>query len=92
MLFRRLALSLGGGVLAVVMLLATSFTACAQSPITIGFGMALTGGLAPNGKAALFAMQIWEKEINAKTAPVLAMALKLGTVDTFIRNLHGKRA
>ena len=66
MLFRRLALSLGGGVLAVVMLLATSFTACAQSPITIGFGMALTGGLAPNGKAALFAMQIWEKEINAK--------------------------
>ena len=35
-------------------------------PITIGFGMALTGGLAPNGKAALFAMQIWEKEINAR--------------------------
>jgi branched-chain amino acid transport system substrate-binding protein len=28
--------------------------------------MALTGGLAPNGKAALFAMQLWEKEINAK--------------------------
>ena len=37
-----------------------------QAPITIGFGMALTGGLAPNGKAALFAMQIWEKEINAR--------------------------
>ena len=27
----------------------------AQRPITIGFGMALTGGLAPNGKAALLA-------------------------------------
>ena len=27
-------------------------------PLTIGFGMALTGGLAPNGKAALLAMQI----------------------------------
>ena len=26
----------------------------------------LTGGLAPNGKAALLAMQIWEEEINAK--------------------------
>lgn len=26
-------------------------------PITVGFGMALTGGLAPNGKAALLAMQ-----------------------------------
>ncbi len=28
--------------------------------------MALTGGLAPNGKAALLAMQIWEQDINAK--------------------------
>lgn len=37
-----------------------------QPPITIGFGMALTGGLAPNGKAALLAMQIWEEEVNAK--------------------------
>jgi branched-chain amino acid transport system substrate-binding protein len=40
--------------------------AYAQKPITIGFGMALTGGLAPNGKAALLAMQIWESDINAK--------------------------
>src|ERR1700761_6478438 len=38
----------------------------AADPVTIGFGMALTGGLAPNGKAALLAMQIWEEEINAK--------------------------
>lgn len=37
-----------------------------DKPITIGFGMAETGGLAPNGKAALLAMQIWEEEINAK--------------------------
>ncbi len=35
-------------------------------PLTIGFGMALTGGLAPNGKAALLAMQIWEQDINAR--------------------------
>jgi branched-chain amino acid transport system substrate-binding protein len=35
-------------------------------PLTIGFGMALTGGLAPNGKAALLAMQIWEEEVNAR--------------------------
>jgi len=35
-------------------------------PLTIGFGMALTGGLAPNGKAALLAMQMWEEDINAK--------------------------
>jgi len=38
----------------------------AADPIKIGFGMALTGGLAGNGKAALIAMQIWAEEINAK--------------------------
>ena len=62
MLSRRM----GGMLLAAFLILAGSFTAKAQNPITIGFGMALTGGLAPNGKAALFAMQIWEREINAK--------------------------
>ena len=40
--------------------------AAAAEPIKIGFGMALTGGLAANGKAALVAMQIWEAETNAK--------------------------
>src|SRR5712672_2984957 len=35
-------------------------------PITIGFGMALTGGLAAGGKSALLAMQIWRDNINAK--------------------------
>jgi branched-chain amino acid transport system substrate-binding protein len=56
---------LGSALLAVMLLPAGSFTARAQNPITIGFGIALTGGLAPIGRAALFAMQIWEKEINA---------------------------
>jgi len=36
------------------------------SPIRIGFGMALTGGIAVSGKAALLSMQMWQKEINAK--------------------------
>src|SRR3954471_20781510 len=35
-------------------------------PIKIGFSMALTGGLAPNGKSALLAQKIWEEDINAK--------------------------
>lgn len=35
-------------------------------PLTIGFSMNLTGPLAPNGKAALLASQIWEQDINAK--------------------------
>src|SRR3954470_4728608 len=37
-----------------------------NKPFTIGFSMNLTGPLAPNGKATLLAMQIWEEEINAK--------------------------
>ena len=42
--------------------------ASAQSgePIKIGFSMALTGALAPNGKSALLAQKIWEEDINAK--------------------------
>jgi branched-chain amino acid transport system substrate-binding protein len=35
-------------------------------PIKIGFSMALTGPLSPNGKSALLGMKIWEEEINAK--------------------------
>ena len=40
--------------------------AWAAQPIKIGFGMALTGGLAVNGKAALLSMEIWREEVNAK--------------------------
>jgi branched-chain amino acid transport system substrate-binding protein len=36
------------------------------NPIKIGFGMALTGPLAVNGKQALLGAQIWQEEINAK--------------------------
>jgi len=56
---------LGGALAAAMLLFAGSFMVRAETPITIGFGMALTGGLAPNGKGALFAMQLWEKEVNA---------------------------
>jgi len=38
----------------------------ADDPIRIGFGMALTGPLAPNGKMSLVAMKIWEEDVNAK--------------------------
>ncbi len=34
--------------------------------IKIGFGMALTGPLAVNGKQALLGMKIWEDEVNGK--------------------------
>src|SRR5882672_3176202 len=42
--------------------------AAAQSgePIKIGFSMAMTGGLAANGKSALLAQKLWEEDVNAK--------------------------
>ncbi len=45
-------------------------------PLTIGFGMALTGGLAPNGKSALLGMQIAEEDINARGG-ILGRPVKL---------------
>jgi ABC-type branched-subunit amino acid transport system substrate-binding protein len=48
----------------------------AGDPIQIGFGMALTGGLAANGKSALVAMHIWQSDVNAKGA-LLGRPLKL---------------
>ena len=41
-------------------------SAQAQEPIKIGYSMALTGGLGPNGQSALLAQKIWEEDINAK--------------------------
>jgi len=63
-LSRRSALLLGGAAAAT----AVAGPAAAQSgaPIRIGFSMALTGGLAPNGKSALLAQKIWEDDVNAK--------------------------
>jgi len=61
---RRSALRLGSGAAA----LALAGPASAQSgqPIRIGFSMALTGGLGPNGKSALLAQKVWEDDTNAK--------------------------
>ncbi len=53
--------------LPVVALAAMASSARAQgAPIKIGFGMALTGGLAGGGKAALLSYQIWAEEVNAR--------------------------
>jgi branched-chain amino acid transport system substrate-binding protein len=62
-LTRRETLALTGSAL-----LAATLPAAAQStqPIKIGFGMALSGGLAAGGKQALLAYQIWAEEVNQK--------------------------
>lgn len=41
-------------------------SAAAAEPLKIGFSMALTGGLAGAGKAALIAMEIWRDDVNKK--------------------------
>jgi len=60
---RRETLALAGTALA-----ALTIPAAAQStaPIKIGFSMALSGGLAGGGKAALLAYQIWAEDVNAR--------------------------
>lgn len=47
-------------------LLAVVPAATAAAPITIGFDIEETGGLAVNGKASLLAFQIWAQHVNEK--------------------------
>jgi branched-chain amino acid transport system substrate-binding protein len=55
-----------GVVAAIGLVAAGAVRAEDKPPITIGFGMAMTGGLAAGGKSALLGMQIWQDDINAK--------------------------
>jgi branched-chain amino acid transport system substrate-binding protein len=59
---------IAGAAVAAVAGAAFVMTANAQTkePIKIGFSMAQTGPLGPNGKQALLGMKIWEDETNAK--------------------------
>jgi branched-chain amino acid transport system substrate-binding protein len=59
---------LGAALAGLAALLVGLAPAAAQSgaPIKIGYSMALTGGLAPNGKSALLAQKIWEEDVNRK--------------------------
>ncbi len=67
-MFRSMSARIGRALtaVAVVTALAWSPGARAAEEITIGFGMALTGGLAAIGKTALLAMQLWRDDVNAK--------------------------
>jgi branched-chain amino acid transport system substrate-binding protein len=56
----------GSAVGAAIIVLAATVSGKADEPIRIGFGMALTGPLAANGKSALLAQKIWEEDVNAK--------------------------
>lgn len=63
--FARVIRNLGFvGALAVATIWASA--GYAADPIKVGFSMALSGGLAANGKAALLAIQMWADDVNAK--------------------------
>lgn len=52
--------------LAAVVFLLVSSAARAADPVRIGFSMALTGGLAGNGKQVLAGFEIWREDVNAR--------------------------
>ncbi len=51
---------------ALVALSASLVMPAKAEPIRVGFSMALTGGVAPNGKQILAAFEIWRDDVNAK--------------------------
>src|SRR4030081_3066247 len=66
MLFKLKSAVAAAAVVAALAALAGGGAAPSGEPIKIGFSMAMTGGLAANGKSALLAQKIWEEDINAK--------------------------
>jgi len=70
------ALAGAAAALAVASLAVAPASAQTGEPIKIGYSMALTGGLAPNGKSALLAQKIWEEDVNAKGG-ILGRPVKL---------------
>jgi len=63
---RATVASIFAAAFAVICLGSANAQAPSGEPIRIGFGMALTGPLAANGKMSLVAMKIWEEDVNAK--------------------------
>src|SRR5580693_5063713 len=66
MLFRLKSAIAATAVMAALAALTGGAVAQSGQPIKIGFSMAMTGGLAANGKSALLAQKIWEENVNAK--------------------------
>ncbi len=50
----------------VLSIVATTAQTRAAEPIKVGFSIALTGAVSPNGRQILLALQIWRDDVNAK--------------------------
>jgi branched-chain amino acid transport system substrate-binding protein len=66
MISRLKALICAVSAVAAMALAADRAAAQSGAPVKIGFSMAMTGGLAANGRSALLAQKIWEEDVNAK--------------------------
>jgi branched-chain amino acid transport system substrate-binding protein len=65
--WRTLFATIGAALVSAAVVIAPQIASAQNGePIKIGFGMSLSGPLAPNGKQALLGMKIWEEETNAK--------------------------
>jgi branched-chain amino acid transport system substrate-binding protein len=72
----RAAILAGACIAAAVSWTAAPTAVKAAEPIKVGLSMALTGGLAGAGKAALIAIQIWRDDVN-KAGGLLGRPVKL---------------
>src|SRR5579862_9515633 len=63
---RSVNTGIGAALISPALVGAPAYAQGGGAPIKIGFGMALTGPLAVNGKQALLGAQIWQEEVNAK--------------------------
>jgi branched-chain amino acid transport system substrate-binding protein len=75
--------------LAVGAFIPTSAAAQTGEPLKIGYSMALSGGLGPNGRSALLAQKIWEEDTNAKGG-LLGRPVKLIYYDDQIGRALGR--
>jgi branched-chain amino acid transport system substrate-binding protein len=64
--FKSLGRLIRNAVIAALAVFTFAAPASAADPIKIGFSMALTGPVSPNGKQLLLAIEIWRDDVNAK--------------------------
>jgi len=64
-------------------------TALGADPIRIGFGMSLTGPLAPGGKQCLLAMEIWRDCTQAGVWPGYSQDIELITLPPWAARTEG---
>ena len=74
---RRVVVAAG---IAVALLLLPQTPTSAAEPIKVGFSIAMTGGVAQNGKQLLIALQLWRDDVNAKGG-LLGRPVELVTYD-----------